>query len=43
MKEALEPANLANALRAVPDADPRGLLTVTASLARLAGAALRAL
>ena len=43
VKEALEPANLANALRAVPDADPRGLLTVTASLARLAGAALRAL
>ena len=43
VKEALEPANLANALRAVPDADPRDLLTVTASLARLAGAALRAL
>lgn len=43
VKEALEPANLANALRASLDADPRDLLTVAASLARLAGAALRAL
>lgn len=43
VKQALEPQNLANALRAALDADPRDLLTVTGSLARLAGAALRAL
>ena len=43
VKEALEPKNLANALRASLDADPRDLLTVTGSLARLAGAAFRAL
>ena len=43
VKEALEPKNLANALRAALDADPKDLLTVTGSLARLAGAALRAL
>lgn len=43
VKEALEPANLAGALRASLDADPKDLLTVTGSLARLAGAALRAL
>lgn len=43
VKEALEPANLAAALRAVKDVDPRDLLTLTASLARLIGAAARAL
>ena len=43
VKEALEPANLAAALRAALDADPRDLFTVAASLGRLAGAALRAL
>ena len=43
VKEALEPKNLANALRASLDADPKDLLTVAASLARLAGAAVRAL
>lgn len=43
VKEALEPKNLANALRASLDADPKDLLTVAGSLARLAGAALRAL
>lgn len=43
VKEALEPANLSAALRASLDADPRDLLTVASSLARLAGAALRAL
>lgn len=43
VQEALEPKNLANALRAALDIDPGDLLTVTASLARLAGAALRAL
>ena len=43
VKEALEPKNLASALRASLDADPRDLLTVAASLTRLAGAALRAL
>ena len=32
-----------DALRAALDADPKDLLTVTGSLARLAGAALRAL
>ena len=43
VQEALEPKNLANALRAVKDADPKDLLTLASSLARLAGAALRAL
>ena len=43
VKEALEPKNLANSLRAALDADPRDLLTAAGSLARLAGAALRAL
>ncbi len=43
VKEALEPKNLANALRAALDVDPKDLLTLTGSLARLAGAALRAL
>ena len=43
VREALSPQNLAGALRAVRDADPAGLLTVAASLARLARAALRAL
>lgn len=43
VKEALEPANLSAALRASLDADPRDLLTVASSLARLAGAALRAI
>ena len=43
VKEALEPANLAAALRSVRDADPKDLLTVASSLARLAGSALRAL
>ena len=43
VKEALEPANLSAALRASLDADPRDLFTVAGSLARLAGAALRAL
>ena len=43
IREALEPKNLASALHAALDADPRDLLTVASSLARLAGAALRAL
>jgi hypothetical protein len=43
IREALEPANLASALRAVREADPKDLLTVASSLARLARAALRAL
>ena len=43
VREALDPQNLAVALRSVKDADPKDLLTVAASLARLAGAALRAL
>lgn len=43
VREALEPANLASALRAVREADPKDLLTVASSLARLARAALRAL
>ena len=43
VKEALEPRYLAGALRAALDADPQDLLTVAGSLARLAGAALRAL
>ena len=43
VKEALEPKNLANALHAALDADPRDLLTVAASLGRLAGAVLRTL
>ena len=42
VKEALQPANLAFALRAALDADPKDLVTVAASLARLGGAALRA-
>ena len=43
VKEALEPKNLANALRAALDADPKDLLTAASSLGRLASAALRAL
>jgi len=43
VKEALEPKNLAGALHAALDADPKSLLTAAASLARLAGAALRAI
>lgn len=43
VREALEPANLASALRAVREADPKDLLTVASSLARLARAALLAL
>lgn len=43
VKEALEPKNLANALHAALDADPRDLLTVAASIGRLAGTALRML
>ena len=43
VKEALEPKNLANALHAALDADPKDLLTVAASLGRLVGAALRVL
>lgn len=43
VKQALEPQNLAGALRAVQDADPRGLLSAAAALGRLAGSALRAL
>lgn len=43
VKEALEPQNLANALRSALDVPPKDLLTVAASLARLARAALRAL
>lgn len=43
VKEALEPRYLAGVLRAALDADPQDLLTVAGSLARLAGAALRAL
>lgn len=43
VKEALEPKNLANVLRAALDADPKDLLAVASSLTRLAGAALRAL
>ena len=41
VKEALQPANLVSALRAALGADPKDLLTVAASLARLGGAALR--
>lgn len=43
LREALEPANLAAALRSVKDMDPGDLLTVASSLARLIGAALRTL
>lgn len=43
VKEALEPSNLAHALLSALDADPKDLLTVASSLARLAGAAFRAL
>lgn len=43
VKQAMEPKNLVNALRSSLDADPKDLLTVTASLARLAGELLRAL
>ncbi len=43
VKEALEPQNLANVLHAALDADPKDLLTVAASLGRLASAAVRAL
>ena len=42
VREALEPRNLANALRAIPDVYPGDLFTVASSLARLAGAALGA-
>lgn len=43
VKQALEPASLAAALRAVKDIDPKDLLAVSSAFARLAGAALRAL
>lgn len=43
VKEALEPQNLAAALRSVKDIDPKDLLTAASALAGLAGAALRAL
>lgn len=43
VKDALEPKNLAGALRSALDVNPKDLLTVASSLARLAGAALRAL
>ena len=43
VQEALEPKHLANALHAALNADPKDLLTVAASLGRLAGAALRTL
>lgn len=43
VREALEPANLAGALRAALDVPPRDLLTLASSLGRLAGAALRSL
>lgn len=43
VREALEPQNLAAALRAVKDVDGKDLLTLTTSLTRLAGAALRSL
>ena len=43
VKEALEPANLASALRAALSSDPQDLLISAASLGRLAGALLRAL
>nr|WP_279285688.1 Mbeg1-like protein [Colidextribacter sp. OB.20] len=41
VREALEPKNLAGALRSALDVDPGDLLTLAASLARLAGAVLR--
>lgn len=43
VREALDPANLAAALRAVKDVETKDLLTVASSLARLGRAALRAL
>lgn len=43
VKEALEPKNLANALRTSLNIDPKNLLVLAGSLARLAGAVLRAL
>lgn len=43
VKEALEPKNLANALHASLEADPKDLLTVASSLARLARAAVMVL
>ena len=43
VRDALEPKNLANALRAALDVEPKDLLTLASSLARLAGAVLRAL
>ena len=43
VSEALEPQNLADALRAVKDVAPKDLLILAGSMARLAGAALRAL
>ena len=43
VKAALEPKNLANALRSALDVDPKDLLILAGSLARLAGAVLRVL
>lgn len=43
VREALQPKNLAGALRSALDADPKDLIVLASSLARLAGAALRAL
>ena len=43
VKQALEPQNLAAALRCVKDAPPGDLLCLAGSLARLAGAALRSI
>ena len=43
VREALQPKNLAGALRSALDADPKDLLVLASSLARLAGAVLRVL
>ena len=43
VREALEPKNLAAALRTALDVPPRDLLTLASSLARLAGAVLRSM
>ncbi len=43
VREALQPKNLAGALRSALDADPKDLVLLASSLARLAGAVLRAL
>ncbi len=43
VRDALEPKNLAGALRTALDLDPKDLLTLAGSLARLAGAVLRIL